>query len=646
MHALHPGSQLLVDPSAEQAVAAVGPHDWVHFCGHADPRLGDDRVLVWCKNGGLEAVMAGTLVDMLRGKQLVVLNGCCSDELGGALLRAGVRHVVCWETKLSYPAGVTFGEAFWRAMAGQQTDNEGQFRAAVHAAFKAGRTAVLSVTRLQASALDVGEGQRRAASVPKYALVDPNANDNSTGLHGVRMTPDGKIAAGVPLLLLCPRLTSGIPAMPDHYCPRPDAQRALREALLDNSRPALAITPATAISGTAGLGKTTIATWCANDPRVWSSFSDAVVWLVFGQERTALEMLRRLAENFGMVRADAVELRDEREAIDKMRTLLRDKHCLLVLDDIWDERQVAPFKQLCPPTGSTPSLLLTTRLHELGSMFGELQPLNPLVADDAVRVLMSYSCKSEAELRACGDVDELVKRCNGLPVMLRAVATMLKRRSVADVLRTLDAPNVFTEGGAHSASRHAASRADVPTDRAPQHLVGGALEAVGQAVRDPNFGVPASLPWEIRNKYDAGPAPARRECQNGASCALTWWNGREERLPHQESGPRPPALEAATALLHSKREQARMVRRRRNHELSKGQHATRWGADRAGSRCSGGRLGRGASRVAWRRSRRVGDRHPDADWEAGRGFRAAEPRRRRAGGEAARRSPSSTHRFR
>ena len=57
---------------------------------------------------------------------------------------------------------------------------------------------------------------------------------------------------------------------------------------------------------------------------------------MFGQERTALEMLRRLAENFGMVRADAVELRDEREAIDKMRTLLRDKHCLLVLDDIWD----------------------------------------------------------------------------------------------------------------------------------------------------------------------------------------------------------------------------------------------------------------------------------------------------------------------
>ena len=296
MYALLPDSQLLVDPSAEQAAAAVGPHDCVHFCGHSDPRLGQDRVLVWCKNGGLEAVAAATLIEMLRGKRLVVLNGCCSDELGGALLRAGVQHVVCWETKLFDPAGALFGVGFWRVMVGHETDGEAEFRAAVRTAFEAGRTAVLSATRPQPSALDVGDGRRRAASVPTYALVDPSAGAS---------TSQGEIAAGVPLLLLCPRLTSGIPALPDHYCPRPDAQRALRVALLDASRPALAITPATAISGTAGLGKTTIATWCANDPRVWSRFADAVVWLAFGQERTAFEMLRSLAERLGEVLTDA-----------------------------------------------------------------------------------------------------------------------------------------------------------------------------------------------------------------------------------------------------------------------------------------------------------------------------------------------------
>ena len=209
VHALHPSSRRLIDPSAEQVAAAVGSHDWVHFCGHADPRLDTDRVLVWCKDGELDAVAASTLVNMLRGKRLVVLNGCCSDELGCKLIQAGgVQHVVCWETKLKDDAGPPFAEGFWRAMVGHESDDDATFRAAVRAAFEAGRTALLSVTKPQESALDVGHGEYRAANVPKYALVDPS--------HGAR-TPRGEVAAGVPLLLLCPQLTSGIPAAPDLY---------------------------------------------------------------------------------------------------------------------------------------------------------------------------------------------------------------------------------------------------------------------------------------------------------------------------------------------------------------------------------------------------------------------------------------------
>ena len=257
VHGLHPSSVLLLDPSAARAAAAVTPHSWVHFCGHADPRLGPDRVLVWCKSGKLDVVTTSTLVGMLGGKSLVVLNGCCSDELGCALLRAGVRHVVCWETKLEDGAGAVFGEAFWRAMVGHEADDEVQLYEAVGAAFEAAKSAVLAETRPQASALDIGGGRRRAATVPKYALVDPRS-------HPRGVTPSGEIAAGVPLLLRCPRLCSGVPALPDHFCPRPDAQETLRAALLDSASPTVAITPATAIGGTAGLGKTTIAAWYAD----------------------------------------------------------------------------------------------------------------------------------------------------------------------------------------------------------------------------------------------------------------------------------------------------------------------------------------------------------------------------------------------
>ena len=431
INALHPG-QLLLDPSAAQAAAAVAHHSRVHFCGHADPRLGSDRVLVWCKDGGLEAVTVPTLVGMLGGKSLVVLNGCCSDELGGALLRAGVQNVICWETKLEDRAGSLFGEGFWRAMVGHDTDDEDQLREAVRAAFEAAKHAVLSVTRPQASALDVGGRQRLAASVPKYAFIDPSGG----------RTFHGELAAGVPLLLLCPRLCCDIPALPDHFYPRPDVQNALRDALLSTSSPTHAITPATAIGGTAGLGKSTIAAWCANDPRVWSRFADAVVWLAFGQERAALEMLRDLAERLGLARADATALRDERDSIARLRELLRGRHCLVVLDDVWHDAQVAPFKQLCPPIGSTLSLLLTTRVNDLGNRFaiGSPQLLQPLVASESIRVLTNYSGKSEVDLLADYDLNQLITRCDGLPVMLRSVATLLRKGSAADVLRVLDAP--------------------------------------------------------------------------------------------------------------------------------------------------------------------------------------------------------------
>ena len=87
-----------------------------------------------------------------------------------------------------------------------------------------------------------------------------------------------------------------------------------------------------------------------------------------------------------------------------LQDLLRDRCCLVVLDDVRDERQVAPFKQLCPPTGSTLSLLITTRLRELGSSFGKLQALPPLGTDDSMRILASYSGREAQQLRDEGNV--------------------------------------------------------------------------------------------------------------------------------------------------------------------------------------------------------------------------------------------------
>ena len=90
-----PNPELLIDPSPELVNEKAPRHDWCHFAGHADPKLGPDRVLVLCDAGGFAAVEASTLVDMLRSKKLVVLNGCKSVELGIKLRQAGVPPWAC-----------------------------------------------------------------------------------------------------------------------------------------------------------------------------------------------------------------------------------------------------------------------------------------------------------------------------------------------------------------------------------------------------------------------------------------------------------------------------------------------------------------------------------------------------------------------
>ena len=82
------------------------------------------------------------------------------------------------------------------------------------------------------------------------------------------------------------RCGAQVAPLPPQYQRRLDLEAAHRTALL-GTEGTVAITAATiGVSGSAGVGKSSMAVCLARDPAVQAHFSDGVTWLPFGRERT------------------------------------------------------------------------------------------------------------------------------------------------------------------------------------------------------------------------------------------------------------------------------------------------------------------------------------------------------------------------
>lgn len=160
----------------------------LHFIGHADAQLdqGENTFGFVDDAGRLSAVQPELLAELLSapasmlGLELVFLNGCCSNKLGEACHRAGVRTVICWRTRVADKAAKIFSSAFYREL-------KRGFEAPT--AFDEAKKAVTIETR---------SGSNHAGmsmQVPKYALIDPDGTKPAS-----QFTPP-PVCAGVPELI-------------------------------------------------------------------------------------------------------------------------------------------------------------------------------------------------------------------------------------------------------------------------------------------------------------------------------------------------------------------------------------------------------------------------------------------------------------
>lgn len=143
-------------------------------------------------------------------------------------------------------------------------------------------------------------------------------------------------------------------ALPKYYVDRPEIRQVIKAKLIDRSPTRSKILVLGAVDGLGGVGKSVIAAAIANDPDVQSVCKDGVLWVTLGSNPDILpclyDWIRALGDqDFHPTTIDAASAH--------LRSLLRYKKMLLVVDDVWQTEHVQPFQV----RGASCRVLVTTR---------------------------------------------------------------------------------------------------------------------------------------------------------------------------------------------------------------------------------------------------------------------------------------------
>ena len=153
------------------------------------------------------------------------------------------------------------------------------------------------------------------------------------------------------------------PPLPPHFVPRPEISEVVRETLLAGGA-APGVLVVSAIQGLGGIGKSVLAAALAHDPQVRATFPDGVLWVTLGQAPEVLSLLAAwLREGLGDYEYQPLRVEDGAR---HLRTLLQDKACLLVVDDVWDPADAKPFLG----GGMECRALITTRRADVADEVG------------------------------------------------------------------------------------------------------------------------------------------------------------------------------------------------------------------------------------------------------------------------------------
>ncbi|OMO57410.1 Disease resistance protein [Corchorus capsularis] len=196
------------------------------------------------------------------------------------------------------------------------------------------------------------------------------------------------------------------------------------------------------ITGMGGIGKTTLAQLVYNDDRV-DNFFDLKAWIYVSQDFDVIKVTKAILQAINITPVTTCEC-DHINDLDllhlKLKEKISGKKLLIVLDDVWHENcdgwelLLRPFEV---GNSSVCKIIVTTRNQNVSQITANLlpaaYPLKELADDDCLSILAchvnvfgSKNFDAQPHLKEFGR--EIVRKCKGLPLAVKASAGLLRAK--------------------------------------------------------------------------------------------------------------------------------------------------------------------------------------------------------------------------
>ncbi len=255
------------------------------------------------------------------------------------------------------------------------------------------------------------------------------------------------------------KLLIPVPKRPLHFLPRSNDLKQINDAILaKTNKPVL-------VYGMGGSGKSVLAAELARNAEVRRDFPDGVLWVKIGQ---APKLTLRQSDMCRVLGDPLQTFEDVQQGKTRLGTLLENRACLVILDNVWDKRHAEAFDAL----GSGCRMLVTTRDAGLTSALeAKEHRLDVLSDEDALKLLAQWAELDVETLPP--ESNEVAEECGNLPLALALSAAQVRDGSpwgdLLDALREADLEFLDHPHGSVMKSLQASIDA-LPVDQARRYL--------------------------------------------------------------------------------------------------------------------------------------------------------------------------------